>query len=73
MQDRPEHLAVVVAGPDDDDVGDRAVADPPFLPVQYPFVAVAAGAGFQGDDVGAVGGSVNANAPRTWQVAIRDR
>ena len=32
-----------VAGPDDDDVGDGAVADPLLLPVDHPGVAVAAG------------------------------
>jgi hypothetical protein len=55
LHDERVDLAVVgVAGPDDDQVGDGAQADPPFAAVQHPAVAVRAGRGFQGDRVRAV-------------------
>src|SRR6185503_484030 len=50
-------LAVLVgARPDDDDVGDRAVADPALGAVEDPAVAVATGARLERDGVRAVGG-----------------
>ena len=56
FDDEGTDLAVVVARPDDHDAGDGAVADPAFLAVEHPFVAVPLRPGLQGDDVGAVVG-----------------
>src|SRR5918997_7048765 len=49
-------LAVVVAGPDDHQVGEGGVADPALGPVEHPLVAVAAGPGLERDRVRAVVG-----------------
>ena len=54
FHDESTDLAVVVAGPDDHHVGDRAVADPPLVPVQHPLVTLPPRPGFQRNHVGAV-------------------
>jgi hypothetical protein len=55
LDDERADVALVVASPDDDQVRDRAVADPALAPVQRPApVRLAAGAGGQPHDVAAV-------------------
>ena len=57
FDDEGADVAVVVAGPDDDEVGDGAVADPAFGAVQGPAATgCATGAGGEADDVAAVVG-----------------
>ena len=56
VDDEGPDLAVVVAGPDDDDVGEGAQADPALGAVEDPVLAVAVRGGGEPDDVGAVVG-----------------
>ena len=61
-------LAVLVgARPHDDDIGDRAVADPPLRAVEHPCVAVAARAGLQRDGVRPVLGLGQRERPDRFQ------
>ena len=54
VDDEGPDVAVLIASPHDDDVGDGAQADPPFGADEDPVLAIAVRAGGEPDDVGAV-------------------
>src|SRR6478752_7426325 len=74
FHDEGSDLAFVVPGPDDHDIGDGAVADPPLVPVQHPLVTLAPRPGFQRNHVGAVlgfgqgKGAENFTGRHPWQI-----
>ena len=56
VDQKPTHVAAVVAGPDHGHIADRTVADPLLLAVDDPFIAVTVGGGLEGHRVRAVVG-----------------